>query len=510
MRKGEYFYWGPEVRVVYGARRAAVHDFQTGAVYSVNGAAAALLRALEDGRAAAALTPSEHAFVSHLVELGLGHFSLSSSMPAEGLPAEPPPHPLEFLWLELNGACNLGCSHCYAGSQNPALYPAAPAAERGGPALTFDQWADVLRQAADLGCRAVQFIGGETLLDRRLLGLIDRARDLGFTFIEVYTNGTLLTERVARALAERGVRVAVSLHGTTAPVHDAAVGLPGSFGRATAGLRRLRDHGVPFRVAGVATRDNQDDILQLTDVARRAGAEAAHIDVVRGIGGGAARDLLPDDPAALAQSWLTGPAFVADRAVFEHNQLWNACWAGKLTITAAGDALPCVMGRSERVGNVGQESLAEILAGPRLRALWGLTKDEVAVCRDCEYRYACGDCRPLALAEGDLHGAMPRCTYDPTRGDWGQLGTDRRDPGPAPEDDAPRIALVPARRAVDGGLITSTPGATKSSLAPRPARGRSRNVLFGCDPDRALPDPPPVSIPLQTIKSGNFSSLPLS
>jgi radical SAM protein with 4Fe4S-binding SPASM domain len=305
------------------------------------------------------------------------------------------------------------------------------------------------------------------------------------------------------------VRVAVSLHGTTAAVHDAAVGLPGSFGRATAGLRRLREHGVPFRVAGVATRANQHDILRLAEVARRAGAEATHVDVVREIGG-AERDLLPDNPAALAQSWLTGPDFVADRAVFNHNRRWNACWAGKLTVTAAGDALPCVMGRSELVGNVGEKSLAAILAGPRLQALWGLTKDEVAVCRDCEYRYACGDCRPLALAEGDLHGPVSRCTYDPARGDWGRLTTTRRDPGPAPEGAAPRIALVPADRAVHNGLIVSTSAAANPSNAPRSAGSRSRNLLFGCDPDRALPDPPPVFIPLPTIESGNLSRLPLS
>lgn len=74
------------------------------------------------------------------------------------------------------------------------------------------------------------------------------------------------------------------------------------------------------------------------------------------------------------------------------------------------------------MGNVQRSTLAEILAGEQLYALWGLTKDQVEVCRDCEYRYACGDCRPAAMGRyGNLYAKYPRCSYNPYAGEWKSL-----------------------------------------------------------------------------------------
>ena len=55
--------------------------------------------------------------------------------------------------------------------------------------LRLEDWLDALRQAADLGCRKVQFIGGEPTLHPNLTKLIVSARELGFTTVEVFTNG---------------------------------------------------------------------------------------------------------------------------------------------------------------------------------------------------------------------------------------------------------------------------------------------------------------------------------
>lgn len=74
---------------------------------------------------------------------------------------------LDFLWLEITAQCNLSCVHCYAdASPSKALY--------GN--LGLEDWLDALRQAANLGCRKVQFIGGEPTLHPDLPKLIASAR----------------------------------------------------------------------------------------------------------------------------------------------------------------------------------------------------------------------------------------------------------------------------------------------------------------------------------------------
>src|SRR2546430_1591085 len=78
---------------------------------------------------------------------------------------------LDFLWLEVTGKCNLRCVHCYADSG-----PQRHLHEH----MSQEDWQDALDQAATLGCRAVQFIGGEPTMYPALPALIRRARELGF------------------------------------------------------------------------------------------------------------------------------------------------------------------------------------------------------------------------------------------------------------------------------------------------------------------------------------------
>src|SRR5262249_19633520 len=86
---------------------------------------------------------------------------------------------LNFIWLEVTGKCNLRCVHCYAESG-----PQRQVHEY----MTPRRWEVVLEQAAELGCRAVQFIGGEPTMYPGLAPLIERARRIGFGTVEVYTN----------------------------------------------------------------------------------------------------------------------------------------------------------------------------------------------------------------------------------------------------------------------------------------------------------------------------------
>ena len=55
-----------------------------------------------------------------------------------------------FLALELTGRCNLACGHCFAES--------GPSGTHG--VMTTRDWERVIGEAAGLGVRAVQFIGG--------------------------------------------------------------------------------------------------------------------------------------------------------------------------------------------------------------------------------------------------------------------------------------------------------------------------------------------------------------
>lgn len=456
-----FFRWKDEIRIVYGASRAAIYDLGTGYIFSLNSTARKIVELVGQGQTTQDFAAPDLQFLEQLVELELGSFHDSPQAAPDATQEMPPPTPLRFLWLELTESCNLRCSHCYSDS-GPAsrasarsdtfipLQPRSHASQSASraPALprrrmTEADWKRVIRQAAAQGCRQLQFIGGEPLLYRPLLSLIDEARTLGFSFIEIFTNGTLLTEEMAQALAERQVHVAISLHGSRPETHDQITQQPGAFASVHDNLLMLRRHYVPIRLAAVMMEQNQDELEQIAALAQRLGVEQFNYDLIRPVGRGQRAESKPTKEELLRPKWLLSPNFFTSQESYLRNRWWHPCWAAELAVTHNGNILPCIFSRDHVIGNLLDNQLSDVLASDRLRDLWGLTKDKVAVCRDCEYRYACDDCRPLAEGEsGDLYAKYPHCTYDPYHGVWHTLA--ETEPVVALPDDEPAYNLVTA------------------------------------------------------------------
>ena len=105
---------------------------------------------------------------------------------------------------------------------------------------------------------------------------------------------------------------------------------------------------------------------------------------------------------------------------FEHfteAQNFNTCLNRKIGIAADGEIKACpAMGHS--FGNAGSTKLKSVVNDPQLVQIGGITKDKVAVCRDCEFRYVCTDCRAYTQNAGDPYSKPAKCTYDPYTATW--------------------------------------------------------------------------------------------
>jgi AdoMet-dependent heme synthase len=146
---------------------------------------------------------------------------------------------LDALWIQLTGTwCNLECSHCLnaSGPRDPWLKPLAPAVVRAAIAA-----------AERLGVREIYFTGGEPFLHAEAVALIGESLAVAAT--TVLTNGTLVTDDVADALAAlaRGSRysleVRVSLDDIEESVNDAIRGA-GAWAGALGAVARLVARGI--------------------------------------------------------------------------------------------------------------------------------------------------------------------------------------------------------------------------------------------------------------------------
>jgi MoaA/NifB/PqqE/SkfB family radical SAM enzyme len=242
---------------------------------------------------------------------------------------------LEFLWLELTNRCNLRCVHCYSDS-----HPGSG----GRDLLTTAAYESLLHQAYALGCRRVQFIGGEPQLHPDFLRLLGTAKEIGFGFVEVFSNLTHLREDTVRFAAEAGIHFATSVYSDDPAVHDAVTQVRSSHARTIGNLGRLVERGVATRAAVLRFDREPAAVGRTTAFLRGLGVPAVRAGDVRGFGRGG---------TLLGQAGgLAG--------------LCGHCWAGKLCVAPDGDGYPCVMAREWTVGNVLDSPLAQIVRGAPL------------------------------------------------------------------------------------------------------------------------------------------------
>jgi len=153
---------------------------------------------------------------------------------------------LDVLWIQVAGTlCNLECDHC--------LVTSGPGVDRHGM-MSADDVRALVDRAARTGVREVYFTGGEPFLHPDIETLCEET--LERLPLTVLTNGTLFSEsRAARlgalfAGSRFSLEIRVSLDGVDAASNDAIRG-EGSFEAATAGIRRLVQHGIAPIVTAV-------------------------------------------------------------------------------------------------------------------------------------------------------------------------------------------------------------------------------------------------------------------
>lgn len=109
--------------------------------------------------------------------------------------------------------------------------------------------------------------------------------------------------------------------------------------------------------------------------------------------------------------------FVTMLSSFTEALSHNSCLNRKLSVDRTGEIRNCPS-MPDSYGNAARTPLAEALEHPGFRRLWGVTKDQVETCRDCEFRYICTDCRAYLRDPADPLSKPARCAYDPYHARW--------------------------------------------------------------------------------------------
>lgn len=90
----------------------------------------------------------------------------------------------------------------------------------------------------------------------------------------------------------------------------------------------------------------------------------------------------------------------------------NNCLYGKISIDKNGFIKNCPS-IDKNFGNIHDVTLYDAAQNSSFEELWRIRKDDIDVCKDCELRYLCQDCRAYITDKNNIYSKPAKCNYDP-------------------------------------------------------------------------------------------------
>ncbi len=261
-----------------------------------------------------------------------------------------------FILIDPTTSCNLRCIGCWAGEYQQHF------------SLGKDLMDRIIKEAKELGIYFITVSGGEPFLSKEFLEVVEKHDDVLF---HVYTNGTLIDEKMAKKIVELGnIAPAISIEGFEKETDERRG--KGVYTKAMRAMDLLRENGAIFGFSITATRKNIDVITsdEFIDHLIDKGVAFGWVFMYVPIG----RDpdfslmLTPEERAKVRSAvhhWRNDkPVFVAD--FWNDGPYTGGCIAGGRNyfhINGKGDVEPCAFVHFS-VDNIREKSLIEVLKSP--------------------------------------------------------------------------------------------------------------------------------------------------
>lgn len=355
--------------------------------------------------------------------------------------------PFLVIW-EVTRACDLACLHCRANAVT----------QRNPLELSTADGKRLMDQVRRFGQPLFVITGGDPLKRPDITELVSYGASIGLRMAMTPSGTPLMTPSVLRDLHAAGLsRLAVSLDGSSAAVHDAFRGVDGSWAWTIRMLKAAREIGLTTQVNTTVSRHNLDDFDALCDLMVTLGITLWSVFFLVPTGRASPNDVASADEfehvfnrmydlstiAPFDIKSTAAPQYrrvILQRQVAERRSGVRAASPSPLT-AGVGFSLADGVGRAKGVndgdgfvfvshtgaiypsgflplpaGNVRRNDIVDVYRNsPLFRSL----RDRAQLkgkCGVCEYRDVCGGSRARAFAvTGDYLEAEPFCAHIPAR-----------------------------------------------------------------------------------------------
>lgn len=327
--------------------------------------------------------------------------------------------------IEFSLRCNFRCPYCYV-----------PQEKQLKDELTPEEIRSAILQAKALGAGKIIVLGGEPSIYPHTPELIRFMRANGLT-VEMFTNGSGISQDMARMLHAEKVRVVLKMNSLDEVLQNRLSGHPRAFRIIHEALSRLKAAGYPsedhfLAVSSIICRQNIAELPRLWQWLREQHI-VPYFEIITPQSNARINDWLHVAPPELEKFFRT----IADLDHRLFGRSWeiqpplvgNKCMRHQFSclVTSRGEVQACV-GITLPLGSIRQRPLAEILAGSQvLRDLKNYRRTIKGPCGTCDRAQECYGCRGAAFqVTGDYLASDPLCwhNYRPDPGCWLPASTD--------------------------------------------------------------------------------------
>lgn len=326
----------------------------------------------------------------------------------------------------VTGKCNYRCRHCYM---------SAPDAKLGE--LDHETVMSIAQQLIDCGVQCVSLTGGEPLLRKDFLEIVDTLLAGGITITTIYSNGKLITDKLLDELDKRGIHPEFNIsYDGTEGWHDWLRGIPGAGKIAEDAFLRCKEKGFPTGAEMCIHNGNKHLLRDTVNRLAQLGCRSLKTNPISNVGawkeGGYGESISMEQLFQLYLDYIPqyyedgmplsiqlGGFFSASPRRPEHYDIPSVkkcqdpgtmCVCGHarmvMYISAEGRALPCMalsgMDIQKEFPLIPQLGLAQCISESRYMSLIDTRASEILKhnpeCGSCEYALQClGGCRAAAL-----------------------------------------------------------------------------------------------------------------
>lgn len=103
--------------------------------------------------------------------------------------------------------------------------------------------------------------------------------------------------------------------------------------------------------------------------------------------------------------------------LFTESHHFNNCLNRKISVDKQGNIKNCPS-MSTSYGHISNTNLQQALNQQGFKDTWSIKKQDIEVCKDCEFRYICTDCRAYTANPENKYAKPAKCSYDPYAAKW--------------------------------------------------------------------------------------------